>query len=520
MSYFAAAAASNFRRRPLASAAALAIAASLIAKHLDTSGAVQSPNVSAGGQTITVDAPAYMLFDMSETRTDVAGGTDKIGALLNIGYLTDFGTAEAGNWAWGGPDGPRPRRYERGQPRAARVYSEPGTYTHRARIRNSEGDELTITNTIIVRDPAVSMTTQTILVSAGAWPVLQSNRCYLLEPGGDYTGFGALDTTGLVNVVFTVSGAGANAQIGQWTIDRRTEGEMGSAITRTRGVRLDRINTTAIRYGLPGFDWCSISRAPSQITSYGPLFSQGQAFNDAVTFSRGETVANNIRYPIGWCAYDAGEFRSYGSFVLFSTSGTEEAWIGCDLHKNDGDGGGQVFRGRWYRAIFRHNRLRNTGSSTGYGRFEGGECRAANGDLPDEWRSDARAGDYVGGFLYGYPAQDNIAEENQYGASGATTPAAGIGTGPENNLVGQPKQSQRYCVFENNSVFGTVMGTSLNGASFGGGLHIGARVLKYLGNGADVSIDTSNPNTNRLPPGENGPYINTQTNTRPVPTAF
>lgn len=38
--------------------------------------------------------------------------------------------------------------------------------------------------------------------------------------------------------------------------------------------------------------------------------------------------------------------------------------------------------------------------------------------------------------------------------------------------------------------------------------------------GTNVNIDTSSPNTNRLPSGENGPYVNTQTNTRPVPTAF
>lgn len=490
------------------------------AKYLDTSGTVQVVDFSAGGQTITVDAPAYVYFDASGTRSTAPDATTKIGALLDVGYLIDYGTGETDTWPWAGPEGAVQRRYERGQPRAGRVYAVPGTYTHRLRIRDSEARETTVTNTIVVRDPAVAMTTVAIPVSAGAWPTLLDNRCYLLDPGGDYTSFGTLDTTGRVNVVFTVNGPGANATIGEWRIEGRTEGAMNTTITRTRGVRLDRINTTSIRYSLPGFDWCSISRAPAQVTSYGPLFSQRQSFLDVVALGLGATVANNIRYPIGWCAYDAGEFRSYGQFVLFSNLGTEECWIGNDLHKNDGGGGGQVFRGTWHRMIMRHNRLRNTGASTGYGRFEGQECRSANGDLPDEWRSDARVGDYGAGFAYGYAAEDNVFESNQLGASGATIPAAGVGAGPENNISGQPRQGQRYCLYENNNVFGTVTGTSINGASFGGGLWVGARVLRYMGNGANVDINTSGPNTNRLPPGENGPYVNTQTNTRPVPTPF
>jgi hypothetical protein len=217
--------------------------------------------------------------------------------------------------------------------------------------------------------------------------------------------------------------------------------------------------------------------------------------------------------------WNTGECNSDGSFVLFSHDVIDASYYGVDFNKNDGVGGGQVFRGRWKRAIFRHCLFRNIGASTGYGRFEGGECRSAAGNVPDEWIEDGTVGTYAGGFKYAYPAEDNDVINCVMGIAGETRPNNGFGTGPQNNDVGFPAQGQRYCYFENVQLYDH--GTNVS-ASFGGGLWVGARHIRYS-TGGEVPISWNNGglgNFNRLPAGENGPNINEAVSTRPVPTPF
>jgi hypothetical protein len=518
MSYFAAAAtAGNFKRRPNPSAggAPEGLTPSLMVRYLDTIGDVQTLDASGGG-SITVIAPAYVFFDASGSRSVETDSDDRAGALFNLGYEWDFGEdLGSGNWPFAGPQGAVQLGRGRRTAREAHLYTSTGAKTVRLRLKDSADREATVSLTVTVQDPLTALTRVDLSTGAGSWGTLQSNRCYTLD--GDYTSWGSPPINGLVNVKFVRHpSASANPQIASVNLDSRTEGSMGTAITRTRGVCFDRVDCAGVQWGLPGFDWCSFSRGAVPTLNY--QFNQVASFQDAVSLGRGETVANNIRYPIGLMLWDTGVMTSSGSFVIYSHNISYFAAYGVDFHKNDGDSGGQVFRGRWYRSIWRHCRFRNTGASTGYGRFEGGECRAANSNLPDEWRTDARVGDYAGGFVYGYPAEDNDVTNCYFGASGETQPANGIGTGPENNLEGFPNQSQRYCYFENFYIHTT--GVQVR---FGGGLWISARHGRYNSNESTVPADIENAgagNSNRLPDNEEGPYLLELTSTRPVPTAF
>jgi hypothetical protein len=388
-------------------------------------------------------------------------------------------------------------------------------------VKDSAATEVTVPVTITVRDPLTTMTRVDLTTGMGAWPTLVSGRCYTFD--GNYTSWGVPNTDGLVNVVFMRHpSASSTPSIAGLTFDSRDENDINTTITRSRGIRAYGIDVGPVRWGVTGFDWCSVKNG--RVSSFGPSIDVAYVWRESLIQPWGNsTVANNIRLPDGLCLYNTGELNTYGDYVLFTPDVTDLGLYGVDLCKNSGGSGGQVFRGRMHRAIFRHCRFRNTVDSTGYGRFEGGECRSANGDVPDEWRSDCRVGDYAGGYQYGYPSQDNDVTNCYMGAAGEDVPSNGIGTGPENNNTGEPKQGQRYCYFENVTFHST--GPS---AAFGGGLWVGARHLRYAG-GSTVSIawnfEGAGPggvggNYERLPPGENGPRINESTSTRPVPTPF
>ncbi|MBL9022205.1 MAG: PKD domain-containing protein [Myxococcales bacterium] len=491
------------------------LAIDLQVSHLDPSGEVQRVAVSSGVTSITVVAPAYVYFDASESRSEAPDASDKAGALLNLGFEWDSGDPVDGNdWSWGGPRGPVQKGRGRFTAREAHYYSNPGTYTMQLRVRDSAGREGSVSLTVEVLDPLTELTRVDLSADMGQWPSLASHHVYTLS--GDLTGWGDLDLTGLVNVVFIPHpDSPAAPTLSGVTLDRRTEGALGETITRPRGIRFDGVDCGSVRWGMTGFDWCAFGNG--RVSSIDAAFAQAYVWSQAVVNGLGAEVANNIRFPIGLLLWNTGECGGSGSpYVLFSPGITKAAYYGVDFHKSDGGGGGQVFRGRWRQSIFRHCRFRNTGPSTGYGRFEGGECREANGGVPDPWRDDGRVGDYDGGYLYGYAAEDNDITSCVMGADGASVPVAGFGAGPENNLPDFPNQGQRYCYYENIAVHGDVLGTSLNAAAFGGGLWVGARHVRF-GDGTSVDIDIS-PNTERLPPGENGPYIEEETSSRPEPT--
>lgn len=489
---------------------------SLAIRYLGTDGTVQDVDASAGDTTITVDAPAYVYFDAIGSRSVETDADDKPGAMLYLGYEWDFGEPLEGNWPFAGPQGAVRIGRERRAPRAAHVYTLPGTRTARVRVKDSADREVTRSVTIVVRDPLTNMTRVDLTTGSGAWPTLQSNRVYTLN--GNYSSWGVPNLNGLTNIVFMPHpDATSTPTIAGITLDTRTEGSLNTTITRPRGIRTDGIDVGPLRWGMVGFDWCSFSNG--RVSSSGGSYAQGYIFQEAVNNSRGATVANNIRLPMGLCLWNTGECNSFsGDFGMYGNE-TYCAFYGVDLNKENATAGAQVFRGRWRKSMFRHCRFRCSGTSTGYGRFEGGECRASQGNVPDEWREDTRAGDYAAGELYGYAAEDCDVTNCVMGAAGETRPANGIGTGPQNNDAGFPAQGQRYCYFENVEFYDH--GTNVS-AAFGGGLWVGARHLRYS-TGGNVPITWNNGGTgnpNRLPAGENGPNINETTSTRPVPTPF
>lgn len=489
----------------------------LSVKYLDTSGNVQEVDASDGETTITVDAPAYIRFDASDSRSEEDDADDKPGAMLYLGYEWDFGEPlDEGDWPFAGPQGAVKIGRERRAPRAAHVYTLPGTRTARVRVKDSADREVTTSVTVVVRDPLTNMTRVDLTTGSGAWPTLQSNRVYTLN--GNYSSWGVPNLNGLTNIVFMPHPDATSAPtIAGLTLDTRVEANINTTITRPRGIRVDGINVGPLRWGITGFDWCSVSNG--RVSSCGASISQSYVYDEAIANSRGATVANNIRLPVGLCLWNTGECNSYGSYVLITADALDASFYGVDFHKNDGNANGSVVRGPWKRAIFRHCRWRCTGSATGYGRFEGRECRSANGNMPDDWSEDGTLGNYAGGYRFGYAAEDCDVTNSVMGAAGETRPNNGIGTGPENNDAGWPAQGQRYCYFENVEFYDH--GTNVS-AAFGGGLWVGARHLRYS-TGGNVSITWNNGGTgnpNRLPAGENGPNINETTSTRPVPTPF
>jgi hypothetical protein len=500
----------------------------LTARYLDTSGDVQLIDASDGDAEITVVAPAYIRFDATGSRSEEPDADDQIGAWLNLGCEWDFDDDGGVNWPFAGPQGTVRMGYDRRSLRAGHIYREPGTRTMRVKIGDSADRVVERSITINVLDPLTALTRVDLTTGMGAWPTLVNHRCYTFN--GNYDSWGVPNTNGLVNIAFVPHpDATTTPSIAGLTFDTRVDGALSGSITRPRGIRSNGIHVGDVRWGPTGFDWCSVSNG--SVTSCGPSISQSYMWDQALVQPWGnESVANNIRFPIGFCLWNTGECNSYGDFGLYSNDIIDASYYGLDLNKDDLAEGGQGFRGRWKRAIFRNCRVRCENPATGYGRFEGGECRAANGNMPDEWREDGRVG-YYGtgaggdnpGYKYGYAAEDIDFTNFYFGAAGETQPENGIGTGPENNLVGFPPQGQRRIIFENGHIH--IPGVSV---SFGGGMAVGARHLRYASNGEPVPIawtqEGGTGNVNRLPGGlgggEDSPKINETNSTRKVLVSY
>jgi len=183
----------------------------------------QSENAVAGG-SITVVAPAVVLFSAINTTSTTDTGND---AFRAIGHLFNFGdTGSSGVGSWAQPSlhalSDRLKNEFWGHGVTAHLYDEPGTFTVQHKARDSASDEdqsaditIIVQDPEIVYDPTISGNTyyfSTGAISAGSdgipagavnvlsnqtsWPTFRNeanDTRYLLKAGDDFTSFGQME---------------------------------------------------------------------------------------------------------------------------------------------------------------------------------------------------------------------------------------------------------------------------------------------------------------------------------------
>ncbi len=483
-------------------------------EYVDAAGQRHRTPVANGATTISGTAPFLVTFDATGTRSTHPGATDAFGAFFHIGYRLHFGENVGGTWPVSGAS----RDEETGPPIFGRAFTRTGTHLVRLRARDGAGREETLSMTVVVTAPP---TATLVPVSRGSWPAWQSGSHYTLEAGGDYSAFGPIVTSDRHNIVISKVGTGADPIVAAVQVDARNE--VTAAVSRSKHIRFWNIDVGTFSSGAVGYDYCGVigghlRRYSSAAFAY--------VFEQAVQFGRGATVANNLRYPRGFFAWESGELSSEpGSGYAWFGDGRAVHLVGITLNKNAGQGGSHCMRGTFDSTSVRHSILTNTASSTSYIKVQGNDARLSQ--TPDAWRDDDRVGDYGAGFTYGYPTRFMALHRVQFGAAAQVVPTANAGFGPENNdtpdySTSPPTnghQGVELSVYEDSVWFDTTSGAALRSLEIRG-RGLGARNLKYsLGAGGNLPVTTGS-NIARVPPGWNGPYIVETSNSRPMPSPF
>lgn len=234
-----------------------AVRLALNLEFVSQTGTRESIAAVSGSTTITGIAPFLVQFDASGTRVPTAftaqtAITDaEAYAFLMVGYRIDFGDADTSNWRF--PTGSNfSKNQETGPPVFSKIFKRAGTYTVRLRARDTLGNESTMSVRVQVVEPAATLTIPT---SAGTWPRFESNRRYLLQAGGDYRSFGAIDLGGLHNVSIEKTGSGNDPRVGTFSPDNRSKFNATQRFEpRGRQLRLVNIDMEHFTEGQRGFD--------------------------------------------------------------------------------------------------------------------------------------------------------------------------------------------------------------------------------------------------------------------------
>lgn len=477
---------------------------SLLVEYVDSSGVRQSTTVVDGVTSISGVAPFLVKFDASGTRSTVSTGNTADGAAKNIGYRINYGEALGTNWTY--PEGITPSKDEDlGPPLFYRAFETTGTKTVQLRCKDSDGNESTISMSVVVAASS-TLTTVNIPVSDGAWPTLVSSRRYTLDAGGSYAGFGVANFNGLHNIVIEKTGSGADP-IMSICFDSRHF--FSSGAERAANVRTQNIDVTNLNIQTVGFDYCGIINGRCRQLSTNPY---GFVFDNDVS---SEAEANSIRYPRAMFLWNCGETNSNGTYVWIS-SVDGGAWYGVKFNHNaTGNEHCIRFSGTNNFAI-RYSNFYNTQTHKTICKFQGKEY--SGGGDPPTWRDDGRVGLYGTG-QYGYPSANTFFDRVQFGASGEVIPETVIAIEPQNNDVDGTKEGVDNCGVENCVTY------AADPESFGDTVNEGGRNLfkrnfkKSLGGGAEMGFATGT-RPNKIPSGWDTGYLNESTNTRPVPTAF
>lgn len=464
---------------------------SITVEYVDGSGNLQTA-------TATPDTPASITLPLGspmwrdataclsvETNADTEGE-----AWMALGHRFDSGEALGGTWSLTGAA----RDVVTGAPVAGQVYTTAGTFTHRHWVRDSAGRQSYADITVTVP----SLAAGTDIATGGSWPAWASNTVYNLAAGTDHSAKGAINWTGLHNVVLRKTGSGADPIVG--TVNVHATGRSTTAQTRTRGCRTIGIDVGSVDEGRMGSLYFAVVQG--RCRRYEPAATQYFWENEAST----QTEKDNIRFARGMTLWDCGEINSNSTNYVSIDTAKNFTARNVDFRKTTGDSGQHVFRG-WFEGLdMQYCRLRASASSSSYMKITG----ADNGTTFDSWPADDKLGIW-NGALY-RPVCNRIAIcNNIFGASGNGEPTAqDIEICPENDVEGEPRQAITLATLDDN-IWYVASAENVN-AYFGGSFIHRHNNKSNLGAGGEMSY-VDGTRYNRVPAAYQGPY---GTSARPV----
>lgn len=464
---------------------------SITVEYVDGSGVLQTA-------TATPDTPASITLPLGsplwrdatacrsvETNADTEGE-----AWMALGHRFDSGEALGGTWSLTGAA----KDVVTGAPVACHVYTTAGTFTHRHWVRDSTGRQSFADITVTV--PALSAGTD--IATGGSWPTWTSNTVYNLAAGTDHSAKGAINLTGLHNVVIRKTGAGADPIVSSITL--HATGRSTTAQTRTRGCRTIGIDVGSVDEGRMGSLYFAVVQG--RCRRYEPAATQYFWENEAST----QTEKDNIRFARGMTLWDCGEINSNSTNYVSIDTAKNFTARNVDFRKTTGDSGQHVFRG-WFEGLdLQYSRFRSSVNASSYSKITG----ADNGTTFDNWPSDDKLGVW-NGALYRPVCRKIVLAHNIYGASGNTEPSAqDIEICPENDDAPSPDQAIELASLEDN-VWYISSATNVN-AYFGGRYIQRYNNKANLGAGGEMSY-VDGTRYNRVPVAYQGPYGTSQ---RPV----
>lgn len=458
----------------------------LVAQYVDNSGVLQSATADKDNTpSISGVAPFTVWFDASGSRSVSTDADDKAGAWNYMNYRFDSGEALGGTWSLTG----EAKDVREGAPVCGHVFTAVGTHTFTLTVRDSEGRQGFITMTVDVTAPAAGTT-----ITAGtSWPTWADGTVYNLNAGSDYTSMGTINLSGRRNILIRKTGSGADPIVGTIRLDTRDV--VGTAASRTRACRTLNVNVNEIQESSIGSLYCGV--IGGRLGSYEPASAQYYWENEATT----QIEKNNICRTRGFAFWDCGEVNSNGTTYVYIGEGIHMMARNVDFNKTAGTDSAHVLRG-WFNGFdLRCNRFRSAVDFMSYNKIQG----ADNGSTFDAWPEDDTYGVW-NGAMYRPICRHVVLEHNIYGAVGSDNAAGtNIEVMPENNDAAADQALELHSIAHNRWYVSSWVGMN---NSFDG------RNIYYRDNKLNLGAGTETPysfssRTNRIPPGWEGPYVNT-----------
>jgi hypothetical protein len=232
----------------------------------------------------------------------------------------------------------------------------------------------------------------------------------------------------------------------------------------------------------------------------------------------------NIRFARGTFFWNTGEMTQLDNNYAFIDDPLRSfAFIGGIMVKNASPfgGGAHVLRGTFDHSSIRHSLFVTDTTNNVFGWWKIGGGGIAGVSTPDEWPENDLVG-IVGDRELAIPSRYLAATNNQFGRAGDVVSGTfGVpGFAPQNNDAGDPVEGLEYVAFEDNFYFrSNISSFAVQNVDLGGRYMSNRNNRINMGAGAHTTANTSK-NSNRIPSGWDGPYLDEATNTRPVPSAF
>jgi hypothetical protein len=492
------------------------ITAALEVEYIDASGVRQTTEVVDGVTSISGIAPLLVKFNASDTRLDAAYAAqgditdEEAYAWLMGSYRFAFGEG-SGNWAY--PAGTSfPVNQDTGHAMTGHIFRTAGTYNTVLTVKDALGNTTAVTVEVVVSAP---VTTVNIPVSAGAWPTFVSNRRYTLDAGGNYTGFGGIDTGGLNNIIFEKTGVGTDPIIAEFTPDGRSKFSAVSPFEyRASHIRLIGIEIEHFLEGQRGFEYVALMECTLNRYTNG-----GQS----VLWQEGtDIIRSNVRHARGFFLENS-ELRSNVDENGYIIIGTYNGFFAHGCRFVHAENGPTTYA--MLRIYGRHMALRNNlwtcEVNGGSGNGTTISMLALDGLSEVTWRDDDLVGPVSGTVnnqRYGYTCDKYYMQDNQIWDAGSffTNGITSCGGG---NPEGSSRCRPRLMGWENN-VFYPVTNTTQGGSGQGelyGQYNYWRNNARNMGAGTQMDASTGAPNASV---GDtttfNGPFFEETTNTRPT----